>query len=287
MTTAAIISDIHGNLPALNAVLSYIRKQGITKEFTFCLGDIVGYGPQPNECVDLVREHCGTVLKGNHELEICGDGPLKNVALMWHKVFYWTRKTVTDDNKRYLASLPLQTQTRLFVAAHGKPGATIDEECAEQYALPYKDDGTISDVGARNMEEIRQYVATLNVQDPDTYLAVFGHIHKPYYFDDDIGLLFLSADVPERCFPRPGTTALLSVPAVGLPRDQSWRTGLAIVEDQRCWVLRLTYDANSMLDALVKNPTYPYNSSIRKALTNGLQWSADGDVIESQPPARK
>ena len=65
MVKRAIISDIHGNLEALKAVLEHIRGQGITE--VFCLGDIIGYGPNPCECLDLVIQHSAVCILGNHD----------------------------------------------------------------------------------------------------------------------------------------------------------------------------------------------------------------------------
>src|SRR3954453_18937359 len=61
----ALISDIHGNLEALEVVLDDIKSQGITE--IYCLGDIIGYGPNPRECIDLVMDHCKMTLLGNHD----------------------------------------------------------------------------------------------------------------------------------------------------------------------------------------------------------------------------
>jgi predicted phosphodiesterase len=61
----AIISDIHGNLEAFTAVLADIREQGVQE--IYCLGDIIGYGPNPRECIDLVMQHCAAVILGNHD----------------------------------------------------------------------------------------------------------------------------------------------------------------------------------------------------------------------------
>ena len=75
----ALISDIHGNLEALEAVLSDIQAQGITE--IFCLGDIVGYGPNPRECIDRVMETCKVTLLGNHDQGAMFDPDGFNIGL--------------------------------------------------------------------------------------------------------------------------------------------------------------------------------------------------------------
>lgn len=122
----ALISDVHGNLEALEAVLADIQKQGADR--IFCLGDIVGYGPNPRECVALVREHCDVVVRGNHEVGLLDDfytqahmGPTAN------EVILWTRGQFVDDELlAFISELPyteiVQTEPseRRILLAHAQ-----------------------------------------------------------------------------------------------------------------------------------------------------------------------
>ena len=83
----AIISDIHGNYEALTAVLADIRAQGITE--IYCLGDIIGYGPDPIKCLDLVIESCAVTILGNHDQAVLFDPDGFNPVAL--RAIYWTR----------------------------------------------------------------------------------------------------------------------------------------------------------------------------------------------------
>ena len=82
----AIISDIHANLEALQVVLEHIRSQNV--DHTICLGDVLGYGPNPVECVDLIAEHCDWSLMGNHDFGVLYEPTNFNVAT--EQAAYWT-----------------------------------------------------------------------------------------------------------------------------------------------------------------------------------------------------
>ena len=85
----ALISDIHGNLEALEVVLDDIKSQGITE--VFCLGDIIGYGPNPRECIDRVMETCKITLLGNHDQGAMFDPEGFNIGA--ERAIFWTRAT--------------------------------------------------------------------------------------------------------------------------------------------------------------------------------------------------
>jgi predicted phosphodiesterase len=101
---AAIISDIHSNLPALERTLEVIDEMHV--DHVFCLGDIVGYGPSPNECIGLVRERCTAVIKGNHDSGVLDETPLDHFNIYGESAIQWTRKHITSKNLEYLAGLP-------------------------------------------------------------------------------------------------------------------------------------------------------------------------------------
>jgi protein phosphatase len=96
MDKIALISDIHGNIPALEAVLSSIRSRGTNR--IICLGDLVGKGPEPDKAVDIIRESCQLVILGNWDYLICK--PFKNES------FAWNRQLLGSDRLKYLGSLP-------------------------------------------------------------------------------------------------------------------------------------------------------------------------------------
>ncbi len=98
-----IISDIHGNLEALTSVLEDLKNESV--DDIFCLGDIVGYGANPNECVDLIKENCSKVILGNHDAAGLGIISLEYFNIYARGAAMWTQKTLTDESKEYLKNL--------------------------------------------------------------------------------------------------------------------------------------------------------------------------------------
>jgi predicted phosphodiesterase len=102
-----IISDIHGNLAALRAVLNQTRGQ---RDLIFCLGDLVGYGPDPNECVELAAELCNVVLGGNHDLAAGGVIGDHDFASHSKSSLLWTCSVLSPANRDYLSRLKPQVE---------------------------------------------------------------------------------------------------------------------------------------------------------------------------------
>jgi predicted phosphodiesterase len=100
---AAVISDIHSNLPALEAVLSAIDDAEV--EEIWCLGDVVGYGAQPEQCTEVVRERCDVCLVGNHDLAVLGDLDVASFSTAAAAAVTWTREGVDDRTISFLRDL--------------------------------------------------------------------------------------------------------------------------------------------------------------------------------------
>src|SRR5258708_12193737 len=119
MMRVLVISDIHANYTALEAVLN---EAGSSDE-TWCLGDLVGYGPDPNAVVEQVRElpHL-TCLMGNHDMAVIGRMPLESFNEDARRSLVWTEKVMTSDNMQFLRTLPQNAKVRGEVTmAHGSP----------------------------------------------------------------------------------------------------------------------------------------------------------------------
>ena len=128
----AVISDIHGNLEALLAVLDDINMRGIDK--VFCVGDLVGYGPNPNEVVNIIRKEGIPSVLGNHDYAVNNPGHLKWFNNYARKALEWTINELSDRNKEFLKDLPtIYNEDRHFVMLHGSPRDPVFE-----YILPYK-----------------------------------------------------------------------------------------------------------------------------------------------------
>src|SRR5881296_3329433 len=99
----AVISDIHANLHALNAVLAELDRE--RPDAVWCLGDLVGYGPRPNECCRAVRERVDLSLVGNHDLVVLGDVDVTEFNPEAGRAVAWTQGVLDDDSRGYLADL--------------------------------------------------------------------------------------------------------------------------------------------------------------------------------------
>ncbi len=210
----AIISDSHANLEALTAVLAEIDKRGIKR--IICLGDIVGYGPNPLECIDLVISRCEFSLMGNHDFAIFFEPANFNTAA--ENAAFWTRTQFEDDtqierrNKRwkYLGGLPTRMSNDRFVCFHGSPRKPINE-----YVFP--DD----------IYTAPQKMAA--IFDRFERLCFVGHTHVP-------GVFFPDPDFysPEELNYRYSVTeerAMINVGSVGQPRDRNPQASFVILHD--------------------------------------------------------
>ncbi|MFQ5474523.1 MAG: metallophosphoesterase family protein, partial [Candidatus Nanoarchaeia archaeon] len=129
----AILSDIHSNLEALDAVLADLKKKGI--KHIIVAGDIVGYGPNPNECISRLRKLGALCVRGDHD-----DQVIKMDDIDWFNDFakvalIWTRKTLTESNKTWLSKLPLIRKIGNMFVVHGSPLDPLKEYVFENDPL--------------------------------------------------------------------------------------------------------------------------------------------------------
>jgi predicted phosphodiesterase len=121
----AIVSDIHGNRHAFEAVLDAI--EGSDCEEMWCLGDLVGYGAEPDACVELARRHAAICLAGNHDLGVRGDLPLEQFSRGAALAARWTQETISAQTREYLAKLePVELGERVGLY-HASPRDPIWE----------------------------------------------------------------------------------------------------------------------------------------------------------------
>jgi diadenosine tetraphosphatase ApaH/serine/threonine PP2A family protein phosphatase len=209
----ALISDIHGNLEALEVVLSDINVQGITE--IFCLGDIVGYGPNPRECIDRVREVCKVTLLGNHDQGAMLDPDGFNIGA--ERAIFWTREQLdcsTDrmNNERrreFLRQLPHSYRLGSYLFVHGSPRNPLSE-----YIFPEDIDNH------RKMERLFPLVERYCFQ---------GHTHIPGIFTEDFQ--FFAPDQVNLKYHLGEGKLLINVGSVGQPRDGDDRACYVILDD--------------------------------------------------------
>jgi diadenosine tetraphosphatase ApaH/serine/threonine PP2A family protein phosphatase len=115
----ALLSDVHGNLPAFEAVLADVDAGGVDE--IWCLGDLVGYGAQPDACVELARERCDLCLAGNHDLVVTGDLDIGDFSTSAAAAARWTRETISDDALAFLRGLRPEEGGREIGLYHASP----------------------------------------------------------------------------------------------------------------------------------------------------------------------
>jgi predicted phosphodiesterase len=115
----ALLSDVHGNRPAFEAVLAAIEDTGVDE--IWCLGDLVGYGAEPDECVALARERCEVCLAGNHDLVVTGDIPVSDFSLSAAAAALWTQETISEGSLAFLRGLEPADPNREIGLYHASP----------------------------------------------------------------------------------------------------------------------------------------------------------------------
>ena len=227
----AVISDIHANLEALQAVLDHIDTQNIDR--IICLGDILGYGPSPVECVDLVAERCEWSLMGNHDFGVVYEPTNFNLAA--EQAAYWSREQFeaqpgSDKSAKrweFLSRLRVRVSFDSFLCVHGTPRRPINE-----YLFP--EDAVNSPV---KMQQIFELI--------DRYCLV-GHTHVPGVFTDEPDF-YPPEDLDGEYKLREDEKAIINPGSVGQPRDLDPRASYAVIDDDRVRFIRLEYDIDAVV----------------------------------------
>jgi len=230
----AIISDIHSNLEALTTVLNDIESRGI--KIIYCLGDVVGYGPNPKECLDLIMEKTKWCVLGNHDYAVFFEPTNFNYGA--EQASFWTRSVLEDEEsdkirgKRwsFLGELPVKRtlKTKLGSTAavidliHASPRRPINE-----YIFP--DDVYTNPLKVRLLFEKVKHVCFV------------GHTHLPgvfldepdFYLPDELGNVYPIVDKEK---------AIINIGSVGQPRDKDKRSSYVYVEDNEVHFVRPEYD---------------------------------------------
>jgi predicted phosphodiesterase len=228
----ALISDIHGNLEALEAVLKDIQQQNVTE--IYCLGDVVGYGPNPRECIDLVMQ-CKLVLLGNHDQGAMFDPDGFNPPA--ERAIFWTRGQLESAGEKreakekrweFLAERPRMVKENGFLFVHGSARNPLNE-----YVFP-------EDIyNQRKMDRIFALVERYCFQ---------GHTHVPGIFTEALPedlYQFHAPDEIEYTHKLDGRKTLCNVGSVGQPRDGDWRACYVLLDDETLRYRRVEYDIDT------------------------------------------
>ena len=205
----AIISDIHANLEALNRALEIISKHSIDE--IICLGDIIGYGANPNECLELVRTKTEFILLGNHDQAAIDIARAEDFNPYARASAEWTSQQLTDENKEFIQKLPYTLERHGVFFVHASP------------YMPHEWNYIITMADARD-----------NFDHFSTPICFVGHSHTPEIFCEDI---WTKEIVRDKKF-------IVNVGSVGQPRDSDPRLSFGIFDTEK-WTyenVRSEYD---------------------------------------------
>jgi predicted phosphodiesterase len=208
----ALISDIHSNLEALTKAFEIIGQH--SADTIVCLGDIIGYGANPNECVELVRQHCDIVIKGNHEDAVLDINIAEHFTDNARSAIAWTLKEITEENLVYIRSLSLVHRSSDALFVHASPC----EPAEWNYIFE-------EDAAAHTFSCFSES------------LCFIGHTHMPAIFSINGNASVITRD--ERY--------LVNVGSVGQPRDRNTQLSFGLL-DTDTWKyenIRAPYDVET------------------------------------------
>lgn len=220
----AIISDIHSNLEALQAVLADIRKRGISD--IICLGDIIGYGPNPKECIDLAKRFSFNILGNHDEAALWAESvesfnPVARAAVEWTRQQLEDSKDRTQNTKRwdFLGELQRTYRENSALYVHGSPRKPVRE-----YVFP---------------EDIANRVKMQDIFSKVDHVCFIGHSHMPGIFTEDMSFkppqeVFNTYEIDSR-------KTIINVGSVGQPRDGDTRACYVVLEGSRVEFVRVQY----------------------------------------------
>ena len=232
----ALISDIHSNLESLEAVLADIRAEGVSE--VYCLGDVVGYGPNPRECIDRVMG-CQLCLLGNHDQGALFDPEGFNSGA--ERAIFWTRNQLEDtggdagDRHRrwdFLGELPRNHQDGELLFVHGSARNPLNE-----YVFP-------EDIyNKAKLEKVFALVQRHVFQ---------GHTHVPGVFTESYN--FLSPEELNYEFRLPEEKTMINVGSIGQPRDGDPRACYVVLEDNLVHFRRVEYPLEKTVEKIYAIP---------------------------------
>jgi len=223
-----VISDIHGNLEAFRAVLDDL--DGETVDDYLFVGDLIGYGADPKECIKILRDLDPVIMvTGNHEWGLLGKTEASYFNELAQRAVLWTKKLLNDDEIRYLESFPLTHEDEKMTLVHG----TLNSPEEFYYVFDTED----------------AYV-TMNLM--KNCLCFIGHSHVPGIFISDDSKITCLEDMDTRIDNQ--RKYLVNVGSVGQPRDGDYRASYAVYDDEELTIKikRVDYDVQKAQEKILK-----------------------------------
>jgi predicted phosphodiesterase len=224
----AILADIHANLLALEAVLADILARGGVDEY-WCLGDIVGYGPNPSECIEIAQTYEFLSIAGNHDWAAIGKIDIQEFNLEAAAAIRWTRKQLKQEDIRFLENLPQRIEKDNFTLAHGSPREPIWEYILSSFTA----------------EENLRYFKT-------SYCLV-GHSHLPLLFECNDHCSF-SEILPGTEIYLGDKRLIINPGSVGQPRDNDPRASYTLCNNnlRTVTLYRVEYDLRGVQAKMIQ-----------------------------------
>jgi predicted phosphodiesterase len=218
----AIFGDIHANLEALEAVIADAAEHGATHHV--CIGDVVGYNANPHECVERIRVLDCPVVKGNHDEEASADTEIVGLNPLALSALLWTRRNLTEEDKKWLRELRLVRQVRDFTIVH----STLDTPGSWAYVL-------------------NKFDAMASFSYQFTQVCFFGHTHVPRFYVKGLSVTMDPGEdsaLGKSILVEPGRKYFINVGSAGQPRDGDPRPAYALydVAAGRITIRRIEYD---------------------------------------------
>lgn len=227
----AIISDIHSNLEALQKAIEIIEQKGVDK--VVCLGDIVGYGANPKQCLELTRKISHHIIMGNHDQASADINNTRNFTEYAKEALFWSNHVLSQTEKEFLRSLPFTIEIENINFVHSSPFKP-----QEWYYIT------------------KHSEASVNIRYFDTPLCFVGHTHVSEIFCEDIeskiDLVNTGMEDGQKFFSYKyqllkSKKYIINVGSVGQPRDKDWRSSFGIMDTDN-WTyenIRAEYDVQA------------------------------------------
>jgi diadenosine tetraphosphatase ApaH/serine/threonine PP2A family protein phosphatase len=225
----AIIADIHANLEAFTAVLEDMERRGKIAEI-WCLGDVVGYGPDPHQCLELLRQHKHVCVAGNHDWAAVGKVDTVNFNPDAAIACHWTTEQLTPEDTEYLENLPLIIDKDRFTLAHGSPRDPIWEYL------------------------ISTSLARENFTFFQSPYCLVGHSHVPLVFREEDDSYSFSQFLPNVGLALGKSRLIINPGGVGQPRDGDPQASYAIYDSETsiARLYRIPYDIATTQDKMMQ-----------------------------------
>jgi diadenosine tetraphosphatase ApaH/serine/threonine PP2A family protein phosphatase len=230
----AILSDVHGNLEAFQAVIEDLRKEEVAR-IAF-LGDAVGYGSDPNECLMLVRDLTDLLVAGNHDYGAVGLTDLTYFNPLAKAAILWTEEKLTPEHRALLRELPLSCQGEGVTFVH----ATPNDPGEWNYIFTSEE----AEEGFRAMT---------------SELAFIGHSHRPMILAK-AGKEKVTASEEEEAILKEGVRYIINVGSVGQPRDGNPRAAYGLYDEacRKYLLKRVSYDVQTAQKKIIRAGLPPY-----------------------------